>query len=146
MFTKKDVLTMQRLLMAAGSILLLTTVAHPQPFAPHRPAHPAAFILAADDDGPSDNSDASATDNADEGSSATSAVGVTDNGSGDRSPDAAVDDATDESASAVPNGTPPAPPPPETEAPPPGPPPSFATLAPLQGATPREINADSSAR
>src|SRR5262249_38101840 len=110
---------MQRLLMAAGSILLLTTVAHPQPFAPHRTAHPAAFILAADDGGSSDNGDASATDNADEGSSATSDMDVTDNGGEDQGADAGDASATDDSAASV--GVPPEPPPPLTEAPPSGP-------------------------
>jgi hypothetical protein len=54
---------MQRLLMAASSILLLTMVAHSQPFAPRRLAHRTAFILAGDDgSGSSENGDASVTD------------------------------------------------------------------------------------
>lgn len=141
---------MQRLLMAAGSILLLTTVAHSQPFALHRPAHPTVFILAGDEDSgdSSDAADAGATDdgaggssdsgaaagsgNADEGSSAASDVGATDNGGGDQGPDADDASATDDSAGAAPVGAPPGPPP-LTNAPQPGPPPSFATLGGLGG-------------
>src|SRR5262249_46095344 len=138
---------MQRLLMAAGSILLLTTVAHPHPFATHRPANPASFTLAADDDGgSSDNGDASATEDADEGSSATSDVGVTDNGGGDQGPDAGDARATDDSAGAAPDGAPPGPPLPLTEAAPPGRPPSFATLGVLKGSTVKNIDACSCAR
>src|SRR5262249_42100317 len=125
---------------------LLTTVAHPQPFAPHRPAHPASFILAADDDGSSDNGDASATEDADEGSSATSDVGVTDNGGGGQGPGARDARGADASAGAAPDGAPPGPPLPLTEAPPPGPPPSFATLGVLKGSTVKNIDACSCAR
>ena len=48
---------MQRLVMAAGSILLLTLVNQPKPFAPHRPAGPAAIVLANDDAITTDNTD-----------------------------------------------------------------------------------------
>ena len=137
---------MQRLLMAAGSILLLTTAAHPAAFAPHRPAHPAAFILAEDDDGrSSDGGDAGATENVDEGSSATGDAGVTDDGGGDQGPDAGDASATDDGADAAPDGAPPEPPP-LAEAPPPGPPPSFATLGALKGSTVKSIDACSCAR
>src|SRR5262245_57589812 len=81
--TPKEDSDMQRVLMAAGSILLLTTAAHPQPLT-QRLSHPAVFILADEDDSGSAD-DADAIDNAGEdSSSATTDEGVTDNSSGDQ--------------------------------------------------------------
>jgi hypothetical protein len=88
-----------RLLMAAGTILLLMTAAHSQPYALHRPTVPAAFIPAGDDDSGS-SGDASAADNTDDVSTATGDVGPAGDGGGDRSPAAAVAGATNNSAGA----------------------------------------------
>ena len=138
---------MHPLLMAASSILLLTTVAHSQPFAAHRPAHPAALILAGDEDsgdssgagdagvtdngaeGSSDSGDATAPDSGDKGSD-NGGAGVTDNSGGDQSPDAAVAGATNDSAGVAPDGSPP----------------SFATLGPLQGTVKNWVRAGADAR
>jgi hypothetical protein len=122
---------MRRLLMAAGSILLLTTVAHARPLGPRHPAHPTVFVLAGDDDSGSSD-DASAADSADDGSAANGDAGVTDNGGEDPGADVGVAGAAPDGAGATPAGAPPGPPPPV---------PSFSSLQPLQGTGHRWIRA-----